>query len=145
MDEIKKEESVPAGDATAPTGPEAPAAPPAEPVPGVAYINIEDFTKVELRAGEIKTAERVPKADKLLRMTIDLGEPEPRQILAGIAQYYDPEKLIGRKVIVVANLAPRKLRGFESQGMVLAASIGEEGRPILAGFIEEVPNGARLR
>jgi methionyl-tRNA synthetase len=78
-------------------------------------------------------------------MTIDLGEPEPRQILAGIAQYYDPEKLIGRKVIVVANLAPRKLRGFESQGMVLAASIGEEGRPILAGFIEEVPNGARLR
>ena len=155
MDEIKKEESVTAGDATAPTGPgatgpgetapEAPAAPPAEPVPGVAYINIEDFTKVELRAGEIKTAERVPKADKLLRMTIDLGEPEPRQILAGIAQYYDPEKLIGRKVIVVANLAPRKLRGFESQGMVLAASIGEEGRPILAGFIEEVPNGARLR
>ena len=111
----------------------------------MAYINIEDFTKVELRAGEIKTAERVPKADKLLRMTIDLGEPEPRQILAGIAQYYDPEKLIGRKVIVVANLAPRKLRGFESQGMVLAASIGEEGRPILAGFIEEVPNGARLR
>lgn len=150
MDEIKKEESVTAGDATAPTvpaaaAPEAPAAPPAEPVPGVAYINIEDFTKVELRAGEIRTAERVPKADKLLRMTIDLGEPEPRQILAGIAQYYDPEKLIGRKVIVVANLAPRKLRGFESQGMVLAASIGEEGRPILAGFIEEVPNGARLR
>jgi methionyl-tRNA synthetase len=78
-------------------------------------------------------------------MTIDLGEAEPRQILAGIAQYYEPEKLIGRKVIVVANLAPRKLRGFESQGMVLAASIGDEGRPILAGFLEDVPNGAKLR
>lgn len=149
MEEIKKEETTVAE--TAPAAPETPAAAvtPAvtttEPVPGVAYINIEDFTKVELRAGEILTAERVPKADKLLRMTIDLGEAAPRQILAGIAQYYEPEKLIGRKVIVVANLAPRKLRGFESQGMVLAASIGEEGRPILAGFIEEVPNGARLR
>jgi methionyl-tRNA synthetase len=152
MDEIRKEET-----ATAPTTEVAnsettPVTPPvavpavaAEPVPGVAYINIEDFTKVELRAGEIRTAERVPKADKLLRMTIDLGEAEPRQILAGIAQYYEPEKLIGRKVIVVANLAPRKLRGFESQGMVLAASIGDEGRPILAGFLEDVPNGAKLR
>jgi methionyl-tRNA synthetase len=152
MDEIRNEET-----ATAPTTEVAnseitpvtpPVAAPAvatEPVPGVAYINIEDFTKVELRAGEIRTAERVPKADKLLRMTIDLGEAEPRQILAGIAQYYEPEKLIGRKVIVVANLAPRRLRGFESQGMVLAASIGDEGRPILAGFIEDVPNGAKLR
>ena len=74
-----------------------------------------------------------------------MGEPEPRQILAGIAQYYEPEKLIGRKVIVVANLAPRKLRGLESQGMILAASIGDEGRPILAGFLEEVPNGAKLK
>jgi methionyl-tRNA synthetase len=118
---------------------------PTEVAPGVAYIGIEDFTKVELRAGEIKTAERVPKADKLLRFTIDAGEAEPRQILAGIAQYYEPEKLIGRKVIIVANLAPRKLRGFESQGMVLAASIGDEGRPILAGFLEDVPNGARLK
>jgi methionyl-tRNA synthetase len=116
-----------------------------EPVPGIAYINIEDFTKVELRVGEIKTAEPVPKADKLLKFTIDLGESQPRQILAGIAQYYEPEKLVGRKVIVVANLAPRKLRGLESQGMILAASIGEEGRPVLAGFLEEVPNGAKLK
>ncbi|HEX9002320.1 MAG TPA: methionine--tRNA ligase subunit beta, partial [Blastocatellia bacterium] len=121
------------------------AAAPAEPVPGIAYIGIEDFLKVELRVGEIKTAERIPKADKLLRFTIDLGEAAPRQILAGIAQYYEPENLIGRKVIVVANLAPRKLRGLESQGMILAASIGEEGRPILAGFLEEVPNGAKLK
>jgi methionyl-tRNA synthetase len=87
----------------------------------------------------------VPKSDKLLRFTIDLGEAEPRQILAGIAQHYEAEKLVGRKVIVVANLAPRKLRGLESQGMILAAAVGEEGRPVLAGFLEEVPNGAKLR
>jgi methionyl-tRNA synthetase len=113
--------------------------------PGIAYIGIEDFAKVELRVGEIKTAERLPKSVKLLRFTIDLGEAQPRQILAGIAQYYDPEKLIGRKVIVVSNLAPRKLAGFESQGMILAASIGDDGKPVLAGFLEEVPNGAKLK
>jgi methionyl-tRNA synthetase len=109
------------------------------------YIDIEDFAKVELRVGQILTVERVPKSDKLLRFTVDLGEREPRQILAGIAEYYDPEKLIGRKIVVVANLKPRKLRGYESQGMVLAASVGEEGRPVLATFTEEVLNGARLK
>ncbi|MFN0085280.1 MAG: methionine--tRNA ligase [Blastocatellia bacterium] len=153
MDDIKQEEQqsgAPASPAAPPASPApqadaAPAPVVSEPVPGIAYIGIEDFLKVELRVGEIRTAERVPKADKLLRFTIDLGEPEPRQILAGIAQYYEPEKLIGRKVIIVANLAPRKLRGFESQGMVLAASVGEEGRPILAGFLEDVPNGAKLK
>ena len=132
--------AAPVADA-APTAPLAEAAVPAQP----SYIGIEDFSKVELRVGQILTAEPVPKADKLLRFTIDLGEAQPRQILAGIAQYYEPEKLIGRKVIVVANLAPRKLRGFESQGMILAASIGDEGRPVLAGFLEEVPNGSKLR
>ncbi|HEX8851994.1 MAG TPA: methionine--tRNA ligase [Pyrinomonadaceae bacterium] len=111
----------------------------------VSLIGIEDFAKVEMRVGEILTAERVPKADKLLRFTIDLGEAEPRQILAGIAQYYEPEKLIGRKIVVVSNLQPRKLRGFESRGMVLAASVGDEGRPVLATFTEDVPNGARLK
>lgn len=141
--ETKAAEPAPAPAAESKPADVAPAV--AEPAPGVAYIGIEDFLKVELRVGEIKTAERVPKADKLLRFTIDVGEAEPRQILAGIAQYYEPEKLIGRKVIIVANLAPRKLRGFESQGMVLAASIGEEGRPILAGFLEDVPNGAKLK
>jgi methionyl-tRNA synthetase len=109
------------------------------------FISIEDFVKVEMRVGQVLTAERVPKSDKLLRFTIDLGEAQPRQILAGIAEYYEPEKLVGRKVAVVANLKPRKLRGFESQGMVLAASIGDEGRPVLATFDEDVPNGARLK
>ena len=112
---------------------------------GDAFITIDDFVKVEMRVGEILTAERVPKSDKLLKFTIDLGEAQPRQVLAGIAEYYEPEKLIGRKVVVVSNLKPRKLRGLESQGMVLAASVGEDGRPVLATFTEDVPNGARLK
>ncbi len=111
----------------------------------VNLIGIEDFAKVEMRAGEILTAERVPKADKLLRFTVDVGEAAPRQILAGIAQHYEPDDLVGRKIVVVTNLQPRKLRGFESQGMVLAASVGDEGRPVLATFAEDVPNGAKLK
>ena len=117
----------------------------ADAVPGVTYIDISDFAKIDLRVGEVKTAERIPKADKLLLITVDIGEEQPRQILAGIAQYYEPEKLIGRKIVVVSNLKPRKLRGYESQGMLLAASIGEEGKPVIATFMEDVPNGARLK
>ncbi len=109
------------------------------------FIEIGDFAKVEMKVGEVLTAGRIPKADKLLLLSIDVGETEPRQVLAGIAQYYEPEALIGKKVVVVANLKPRKLRGYESQGMVVAASIGEEGRPVIATFTEEVPNGARLK
>ena len=109
------------------------------------FIEIDDFAKVDLRVGQVLSAERVPKADKLLLIKIDLGEEQPRQILAGIAQYYEPEKLVGRKVVIVANLKPRKLRGYESQGMVVAASYGEEGRPVIATFTEDVPNGARLK
>jgi len=108
-------------------------------------IEITDFARVELRVGEVLTAERIPKADKLLLLTVDIGEAKPRQILAGIAQYYEPEKMIGRKIAVVANLKPRKLRGYESQGMLLAASVGDEGKPVIATFVEEVPNGARLK
>jgi methionyl-tRNA synthetase len=118
----------------------------AEAVPGVAsYIDITDFAKIELRVAEVKTAERIPKADKLLLLTVDVGEEKPRTILAGIAQYYEPESLVGRKIVVVANLKPRKLRGYESQGMLLAASIGDEGKPVIATFAEDVPNGARLK
>ena len=107
------------------------------------YISIDDFAKVELRVAQIVVAERIPKADKLLRLEVDLGY-EKRQILAGIAQYYEPEKLIGRKIVIVANLAPRKMRGLESNGMLLAASL-EGGAPVLTGFLEEVPLGARLK
>jgi methionyl-tRNA synthetase len=109
------------------------------------FITIDDFLKVELRVGEIKVAERVPNADKLLRFEIDLGEEKYRQILAGLAEYYEPEKLIGRKVVVVANLKPRKMRGLESQGMICAASLTEEDTPAVATFLEDVKIGARLK
>jgi methionyl-tRNA synthetase len=108
-----------------------------------AKISIEDFSKVELRVGVVKVAERVPKADKLLRLEIDIGT-EVRHVLAGIAEAYAPETLVGRKVVIVANLAPRKLRGLESNGMIVAASL-EGGKPVLAGFLEDVPVGARLK
>ncbi|HEY1208898.1 MAG TPA: methionine--tRNA ligase [Terracidiphilus sp.] len=114
-------------------------APPQEPQ----KISIDDVLKVDLRVAQILVAERVPKADKLLRLEVDLGY-EKRQILAGIAQYYEPEKLVGRKIVIVANLAPRMMRGLESNGMLLAASL-PDGAPILAGFLEEVPLGARLK
>jgi methionyl-tRNA synthetase len=109
------------------------------------FITIDDFIKVELRVGEIKVAEKVPNADKLLRFEVDLGEEKPRQILAGLAMYYEPEKLVGRKVVVVANLKPRKMRGLESQGMICAASLTEEDSPAIATFLEDVKNGARLK
>ena len=111
--------------------------------PGAPQIGIDDFAKVELRVAQILVAERIPKADKLLRLEVDLGY-EKRQILAGIAQYYEPEKLVGRKVVIVANLAPRMMRGLESNGMIVAASLGD-GAPVLAGFLEDVPIGARLK
>jgi methionyl-tRNA synthetase len=110
---------------------------------GDGKITIDDFAKIELRVGLVKVAERVPKADKLLRLEIDIGT-EVRQILAGIAEAYAPETLVGRKVVIVANLAPRKLRGMESNGMIVAASL-EGGKPVLAGFLEDVPVGARLK
>jgi methionyl-tRNA synthetase len=113
------------------------------PAQGSEQITIDDFVKVDLRVAQILVAERVPKADKLLRLEVDLGY-EKRQILAGIAQYYEPEKLVGRKIVIVANLAPRKLRGLESNGMLLAASL-PDGAPVLASFLEEVPLGARLK
>jgi methionyl-tRNA synthetase len=111
-------------------------------------ISIDDFAKIDLRVAQIVVAERIPKADKLLRLEVDLGpsfNPSRRQILAGIAEYYAPETLIGRKVVIVANLAPRKMRGLESQGMVVAASVGPDGAPVLVGFLEDVELGARLK
>ncbi len=138
--------SAPARSETKPAAPPMQGATGADAVEGVTtFIEIGDFAKVDLRVGEVLSAERVPKADKLLLLSIDIGEEKPRQVLAGIAQYYEPEKLVGRKLVVVANLKPRKLRGYESQGMVVAASFGEEGRPVVATFAEEVPNGARLK
>src|SRR5271156_169217 len=107
-------------------------------------ITIDDFAKVELRVAQVLVAEPVKGADRLLRLEVDLGY-EVRQIVAGIAGAYEPEKLIGRKVVIVANLQPRKLRGLESNGMIVAASLGEKGKPVLAGFLEDIEIGARLK
>jgi len=111
---------------------------------GAGQITIDDFAKIDLRVGEVKSASAVKGADKLLHLQVDIGEPQPRSIVAGIALAYKPEALVGRKVVIVANLAPRKLRGLESQGMIVAASL-EGGSPVLAGFLEDVPVGARLK
>jgi len=111
--------------------------------PSDGKISIDEFAKVELRVGQVKVAEKVKGADKLLRLEVDIGT-EVRQLVAGIAEAYAPESLIGRKVVIVANLAPRKLRGLESNGMIVAASI-EGGKPVLAGFLEDVPVGTRLK
>jgi methionyl-tRNA synthetase len=113
-------------------------------VPDTPQIAIDDFVKVDLRVAQIVVAERIPKADKLLRLEVDLGY-EKRQILSGIAEWYTPEELIGRRIVVIANLAPRKMRGLESHGMLLAASNGEDGKPVLATFGEEIALGSRLK
>jgi len=117
--------------------------PPAAVASPDAKITIDDFAKIELRVAQVKVAEKVKGADKLLRLEVDLGY-EVRQIVAGIAEAYAPETLVGRKVVIVANLAPRKLRGLESNGMIVAASL-EGGKPVLAAFLEDVPVGARLK
>ncbi len=114
------------------------------PAPESNFISIDDFSKVDLRVGEVKSAEPVKGADKLLHLKVDIGEGEPRTIVAGIALAYRPEQLVGRKVVIVANLEPRKLRGLTSQGMIVAASL-EGGLPVLAGFNEDIQPGARLK
>jgi methionyl-tRNA synthetase len=153
MQKMEEEQRTPVAEAPANTTPAqtlpqtAPAAAVAVPAAAAAAgndkISIDDFSKIELRVGIVKVAERVPKADKLLRLEVDIGS-EVRQVLAGIAEAYAPETLVGRKVVIVANLAPRKLRGMESNGMIVAASL-EGGKPVLAGFLEDVPVGARLK
>jgi len=136
-------------ESTTPQPPAPVKAPPVVAVPGApsvdggGKITIDDFAKVDLRVGLVKVAERVPKSDKLLRLEVDIGT-EVRQVLAGIAEAYAPETLVGRKVVIVANLAPRKMRGLESNGMIVAASL-QGGKPVLASFLEEVPPGARLK
>jgi methionyl-tRNA synthetase len=146
MQKMEEEQRVPAAEAKVETDARATVSPastmPAAPAANN-KITIDDFAKVELRVGVVKVAERVPKADKLLRLEVDIGT-EVRQVLAGIAEAYAPENLVGRKVVIVANLAPRKLRGMESNGMIVAASL-DDGKPVLASFLEDVPVGARLK
>jgi methionyl-tRNA synthetase len=111
---------------------------------GDGKITIDDFAKVELRVGVIKSAERIQGADKLLKVLVDIGD-EVRQVLAGIATSYAAEDLVGRKVVVVTNLAPRKMRGLESNGMLLAASAGADGKPVLCTFAEEIAPGSKVK
>jgi methionyl-tRNA synthetase len=115
----------------------------AAPAPG-AKITIDDFAKVELRVGVVKSAEKIQGADKLLKVMVDIGD-EVRQVLAGIALSYAPEELVGRKVVVVTNLAPRKMRGQESNGMLRAASDGPDGKPVLVTFAEEIAPGSKVK
>ncbi|AKU90447.1 methionine--tRNA ligase [Vulgatibacter incomptus] len=118
-------------------------APPAKAEVPIGIIDFEDFAKVELRVGKVLAAERIPKADKLLKLTVDLAEEAPRTIAAGIAEYYDPEALPGKHVVVVANLAPRTIRGIESRGMLLAGG-GDQGKVVLAE-VPGVPPGSRVK
>lgn len=118
---------------------------PTGPADALPQISIDDFAKVELRVAKVLVCERIPKADKLLRLEVDLGY-EQRQILSGIAEWYTPEELIGRRIVVITNLAPRKMRGLESHGMLLAGS-SEGGKPSLATFLDTdiLPLGSRLK
>jgi len=105
-------------------------------------IGIDDFAKIQMRVGQIVEAEKIEGSRKLMRMKVDLGT-EVRQVVGGIAEAYDAASLLNRKVVIVANLKPVKLMGVESNGMVVAASIG--GKPVLATFTEDVPNGTLLK
>lgn len=109
---------------------------------GPVRISIQKFFETELRVARIVSAERVVNADKLLKLEVDLGD-ERRQLVAGIALSYEPESLVGKRIVVVANLEPARIRGVESQGMLLAADLG--GKPILATFDEDVPPGTPVR
>jgi len=110
---------------------------------GGTMISIDQFFAAELKVATVTAAEPVPKSSKLLKLTVDLAEESPRTVVAGIAQRYRPEDLVGRQVVVVANLQPAKLMGVESQGMVLAAS--EDGQPVLLHPGQPVPNGTRVK
>src|SRR5262249_40590614 len=133
--------------ATAPTAAPAGASPAAAPgapaPPAAAPISLEDFGRIELRTGKILSAAPVPKAKKLLHLSVDLRQAQPRSIVAGIAEAYTPDQLVGKQVIVVANLAPATIRGIRSEGMLLAA--GEEAIAGLSAIDHDVPPGTRVR
>ena len=107
-------------------------------------INIDDFLKLDIRIGEIISAEKILDTDKLLKLEVDLGEDAPRQIISGIAEYFrDPATLIGRQAPFLVNLQPRTLRGYESNGMILA--VGGDGTFSLLSPDQKVPNGSRIK
>ena len=113
------------------------------PEPEDNLLSIDQFAETKLVVGIIREAENVPKSKKLVKVMVDLGEPDLRQLVAGIAEQYEPEDLVGRRIVVVANLKPAKLMGVESRGMLLAASV--EGKPFLLSVDENVPPGTEVR
>src|SRR6185295_11823095 len=118
------------------------AAPLGVPAPADPQITIQDFQKIHLRTGKILTAERVPKSEKLIKLQVDLGS-EQRQVVAGVGKKYEPEGLVGKTVVIVANLKPAKLMGVESQGMVLAAGDAEVLEVVM--LQNDVPAGVKVK
>lgn len=106
-------------------------------------VRYEDFAKIDLRVGRVVSAESVPGSRKLVKLMVDLGG-ETRQILAGLAKWYTPEDFVGKYVIVVANLEPKKMAGIESQGMILAAPCSDESKPALLTVAEPVEPGSKV-
>ena len=107
-------------------------------------ITIDEFGAIELRVATVKAAEPHPNADRLLVLKIDIGEPEERQLVAGIRAHYPPQELVGKQIIVVANLQPATLRGMESQGMLLAATDGSNGNVIVLSPEKQVMPGSKV-
>ena len=148
---VSPSQGTPVNESTAPilvppadlAAPAVPVAGPAAAAEATSHISIEDFMKVELRTAKVLSAERMPKSKKLLKLSVDAGEASPRTILAGIAESYEPEALVGRSVVIVANLKPREMMGMVSQGMVLAASA--DGGPAMLINPEPAPAGLRVR
>jgi|SRR3989344_2147296 len=106
-------------------------------------INIDDFAKVEMRVGTVLEAQEVEGSEKLIKLSVDLGEEEPRIVLTGVKEWYSPEEFVGKQFVFVSNLEPRPMMGMESQGMIMAA--GGEDKPILLVPQEKIANGAKIR
>lgn len=108
------------------------------------YLTIEEFSKIEARIGVVLSAEAVEGSEKLIKLTLDFGEPSPRQILSGIRKWYEPETLLGKRMLFVVNLAPRMMMGLESQGMLMAVD-GVDGAPVFLVPEKDVHSGSRVR
>jgi methionyl-tRNA synthetase len=143
VDETNQTTGAPAPQGQPATSPAAAASPAPAPAAAGDRISIDDFMKIDLRVAKVLTAEKVPNSRKLVKLTIDAGA-EQRTLVAGIAEAYEPDALVGRTIVVVFNLKPAKLMGIESNGMVLAGS-PDGGKPTLVGFDQEIAPGTRVR
>ncbi|MEM0025308.1 MAG: methionine--tRNA ligase subunit beta [Zestosphaera sp.] len=108
------------------------------------YVDFSDFQKLDLRVGLVESAEKIPGSKKLIRLIVNLGEKGKRQLIAGLAEWYKPEDLVGKYIIVVSNLKPKKMMGFESQGMLLAAGCGEKEVPVILTVEKPVNPGTKI-